>query len=778
MVHIKSTSIAVLLGSAAISSAAVLPNVHKPEARDGSVSKRAWKGKLGARGPWRQATDNYLINVDLTGDGEHHNGHGTLLDINTRALAPEQQEVLRRHLKAHMQRTEPVIVIGSGSHEVPADPLLNIEIATGLRERDDRLLDLAARLIIGSGEATNRLAARDSDLAGLEAAAKDAGVTDDQMAAAKSAVDNLTPEQKAEVENAVKHAMFTVARPGEKKRNLPGPAYLFKKSDEAAINMIKQGGKVKVIGDEAAKDTGVGEAGKHGAPLLAQPNSKRSVADEMGGAPGYIDITSPVFNSTATRLASLVLSTSNGTNENSTFVLNASSSVRTQVFLVPLNSTEAGGEPKEGDMIKVNLKVPVFVAESAAVEPFCATFDPSPNAPEPMTVEPCEEPEDERSQIFLFDPETGAVKPNWTPSETNQQLLSKVPDSVSSEGPMPTDWIASSVSSAVASATASASALPSVSVSASLDAPTASLSDVGVMALPTPTDPALASALPTPTDAALEPEATAEPLESGVEDEALPTATEDWATAAAALPTESVEPSAVVSALPSDMPSVIPTPAISSAAEALVTAFAVSHSAAVPSASAVVSHAKSAPASSNAGNNVTLIFTPANASVQSKDDSEDAEPVHAGKSKREHMEDDGDCDDTLSSTHGSGEIFAFADPAAALPAVAPSAHASHSSAPAASSAASKPKPKAPKLAEDAPAPIESAKKVKVVEGDVQVDDVQALAGRLTVRNLKREQKVMMAPATAPYEWTWTSVEEAEKEPEETVKVFAALSSRD
>jgi hypothetical protein len=60
MVHIKSTSIAVLLGSAAISSAAVLPNVHKPEARDGSVNKRAWKGKLGARGPWRQATDNYV----------------------------------------------------------------------------------------------------------------------------------------------------------------------------------------------------------------------------------------------------------------------------------------------------------------------------------------------------------------------------------------------------------------------------------------------------------------------------------------------------------------------------------------------------------------------------------------------------------------------------------------------------------------------------------------------------------------------------------------------
>lgn len=60
MVMLKTTSLAILLGSAALSSAAVLPSVHNPEARDGLVNKREWKGKLGARGPWRQENDHFV----------------------------------------------------------------------------------------------------------------------------------------------------------------------------------------------------------------------------------------------------------------------------------------------------------------------------------------------------------------------------------------------------------------------------------------------------------------------------------------------------------------------------------------------------------------------------------------------------------------------------------------------------------------------------------------------------------------------------------------------
>nr|XP_019010026.1 uncharacterized protein I206_05588 [Kwoniella pini CBS 10737]OCF48807.1 hypothetical protein I206_05588 [Kwoniella pini CBS 10737] len=172
-------------------------------------------------------------------------------------------------------------------------------------------------------------------------------------------------------------------------------------------------------------------------------NHKRQVADSgMGGAPGYIDVTSPVFNSTtAARIASLVLSTSNGTDANSTFVLNASSNIRTQVYLVPLNQTAssasvlatgAAASTNTTSTIPVNLKVPIFVAASASVEPYCATFDPSPENPAPLTVTPCTEDDSSthESQKFLYNPDTGVIHPDWQPSTEAQQLLQAVPDSI------------------------------------------------------------------------------------------------------------------------------------------------------------------------------------------------------------------------------------------------------------------------------------------------------------------------------------------------------------
>ncbi|WWC90980.1 uncharacterized protein L201_005919 [Kwoniella dendrophila CBS 6074] len=181
----------------------------------------------------------------------------------------------------------------------------------------------------------------------------------------------------------------------------------------------------------------------HGDDVTIVNNHKRQMQDNgMGGAPGYIDVTSPVFNSTtATRIASLVLSTSNGTDANSTFVLNASSNIRTQVYLVPINqgnSTTASAAAASSNStstspISVNLKVPIFVASSASVEPYCATFDPSPENPAPLTVTPCtteNDPSSHESQRFLYNPDTGVIHPDWQPSTDAQQLLQAVPDSV------------------------------------------------------------------------------------------------------------------------------------------------------------------------------------------------------------------------------------------------------------------------------------------------------------------------------------------------------------
>lgn len=202
-------------------------------------------------------------------------------------------------------------------------------------------------------------------------------------------------------------------------------------------------------------------------------NQKRDV--DMGGAPGYIDVTSPMFNSTtAQRIASLVLSTSNGTETNSSFVLNASNNIRTQVYLVPIASgnNTSSSNSTDGSPIAVNLKVPIFVPTSATVEPYCATFDPTPSAPAPMTVMPCMlEKDAHSSQNFLYYADTGVIHPDWKTAAASQEMLNSMSDSVddttdadpqmmvdevmseSSATPMPTDSASASVRSSSSAAT-------------------------------------------------------------------------------------------------------------------------------------------------------------------------------------------------------------------------------------------------------------------------------------------------------------------------------------
>ena len=168
--------------------------------------------------------------------------------------------------------------------------------------------------------------------------------------------------------------------------------------------------------------------------------AKRDNGLEMGGAPGYIDVTSAVFNSTtAQRIASLVLSTTNGTESDSSFVLNASNNIRTQVYLVPTNSTASEASAPAGNSsgpIKVNLKLPIFVAQSASVEAYCATFDRAPTTPGPLFVTKCQggEQDADSSQVFLYDPDTGIIHPDWDPSPAAKAVLDAVPDNVDEEG--------------------------------------------------------------------------------------------------------------------------------------------------------------------------------------------------------------------------------------------------------------------------------------------------------------------------------------------------------
>lgn len=106
---------------------------------------------------------------------------------------------------------------------------------------------------------------------------------------------------------------------------------------------------------------------------------------------------------------------------NSTFILNASESNHTQVYMVPLNSTDSG---VQGEDIPVALKVPVFNPDSASMEGYCATYDPQPPAPAPLSAEPCfyDEPTGpHKSQVFAYTPSTSVIRPMWFSGETDEE---------------------------------------------------------------------------------------------------------------------------------------------------------------------------------------------------------------------------------------------------------------------------------------------------------------------------------------------------------------------
>jgi hypothetical protein len=79
------------------------------------------------------------------------------------------------------------------------------------------------------------------------------------------------------------------------------------------------------------------------------------------------------------------------------------------------------------DEVGVTLLVKMFDATSASIVPYCATFDPDPPAPAPLTAEKCtDDPvSEQQSQLFAFNRATGVVRPMWfkaqngTDSESN-----------------------------------------------------------------------------------------------------------------------------------------------------------------------------------------------------------------------------------------------------------------------------------------------------------------------------------------------------------------------
>ncbi|TBU44654.1 hypothetical protein BD309DRAFT_773493 [Dichomitus squalens] len=208
----------------------------------------------------------------------------------------------------------------------------------------------------------------------------------------------------------------------------------------------------------------------------------------MAGVPGMIDIMSQVADSpVGQRVASLVLAASgdDASSGDSPFVLNASDTDRTEMYMVPASSTNntsansaTSGTPAAPSpstlsadavtagpditsFVKVLLQMPIFEAASAEMKPYCATFDPRPSAPAPMTVESCmnaTSSDPHKSQTFAYEPATGIIRPMWYQGEDDGTSSDSTPSpSGSTAGSSPsassTDDSSTPVSNKVADVT-------------------------------------------------------------------------------------------------------------------------------------------------------------------------------------------------------------------------------------------------------------------------------------------------------------------------------------
>ncbi|KAJ7777382.1 hypothetical protein B0H16DRAFT_956017 [Mycena metata] len=138
-------------------------------------------------------------------------------------------------------------------------------------------------------------------------------------------------------------------------------------------------------------------------------NVPRQVEEREDKGQGHVDITSPTADGNSTRIASLLY---NSTTDN----LDASPDRYSTMYMVS-NDPHAAQ-----DSMPVTLQMPINSTDGTTSS-YCATFDPSPPAPEPLTMTPCftnsTAPTPHKSQTFVYNASSSVVQPMWNGTDSS-----------------------------------------------------------------------------------------------------------------------------------------------------------------------------------------------------------------------------------------------------------------------------------------------------------------------------------------------------------------------
>ncbi|KAF8957108.1 hypothetical protein BDZ97DRAFT_1847874 [Flammula alnicola] len=128
------------------------------------------------------------------------------------------------------------------------------------------------------------------------------------------------------------------------------------------------------------------------------------------GVAGTVGIMSHVYNSTDPRLVAFLMRT----DMNGTSVLNASDTNKTQMYMMPVDAPSSSSRDpvasNSGDTREVMLLIPNPEGSPHS----CATFNPNPPQPEPMTMQPCNDANSPHSsQTFMYNTTSRVIRPTW-----------------------------------------------------------------------------------------------------------------------------------------------------------------------------------------------------------------------------------------------------------------------------------------------------------------------------------------------------------------------------